>query len=136
MITWIRWVFYLTFLWIFSLPFLFLSTARYEVVKVVYPYADLSPEEESMGAERRATVMSEEAWVHLWENAIGRGVLGRMDCTHFEMGDEYRLATAAMMARGETPFVAHKPGRLARIFGVGIQFPARWQEREGWGYDS
>jgi hypothetical protein len=136
MSTWIRWLFYLTFLWIFSWLFLFLSTARYEVVKVVYPYANLSPEEENRGAERRPTAMSEEAWVHLWENAIRRGVLGRMDCTHFEMGDEYRLATAAMIARGETPFIARRPGRLARFFGVDIQFPARWQEREGWGYDS
>jgi hypothetical protein len=136
MATWVRWLFYLTFLWIFSWPFLFLSTARYEVAKVVYPYADLSPEEETRGVERRPTVMSEEAWVHLWENAIRRGVLGRMDCTHFEMGDEYRLATQAMMDRGETPFVARKPSRLAGFFGVGIQFPARWQEREGWGYDS
>jgi hypothetical protein len=133
--TWVRWFFYLTFFWILSWPFLFFSTARYEIVKVVYPYADLSPEEANRGAERRPMVMSEEAWVHLWENTIRRGVLGRMDCTHFEMGDEYRIATEAMMARGETPFVTYRPGRLARFLGVGIQFPARWQEREGWGYD-
>lgn len=32
--TWVRWVFYLSFLWIFTWPYLFFMTRRYAVVKV------------------------------------------------------------------------------------------------------
>jgi hypothetical protein len=140
MMTWIRWFFYLTFLWIFSWLFLFLATTRYEVVKVIFPYADVTPEEVNRGAERRPTVMSEAAWFQLWEKSIMRGVLGRLDCTNSEMDDEYRLATEAMVARDDMPSDAHRTGNIYQggvigLFGVGTQFSVQWQNREGWGYD-
>jgi hypothetical protein len=43
-----------------------------------------------------------------------------MDYIHFEIGDEYRLATAAIITRGKTPFIAHKPGWITRILRVGV----------------
>ncbi len=84
--------------------------------------------------------MSETAWLHLWEKSIMRGILGRLDCTHLEMDDEYRLATEAMAARDDMPSGVHRTGSIHQgsvlgLFGVGTQFSVRWQDREGWGYD-
>ncbi|RDL32661.1 Uncharacterized protein BP5553_09117 [Venustampulla echinocandica] len=137
MTTWIRWFFYLTFLWIFSWLFLFIGTARYETVMVVFPYADISPEEGNMGFPRRSTVMSETTWFDLWKQAIRRGVLGRLNCGQGEINDEYRLATEEVAARGAGHGGAAivYPDGVEGLFGVGTQFAGQWQERESWGYD-
>jgi hypothetical protein len=139
--TWIRWVFYLSFLWIFSWLYLFFATARYEVVKVVFPYADVSPEQALHGVVRTPTVMSEMAWFHLWERAIRRGVLGRLNCQKGEMDDEYRLITDNISAREDPSYDSFRsgnmyPGGVVGLFGAGGQFHGQWQERESWGYDS
>jgi hypothetical protein len=136
MTTWIRWVFYLTFLWIFSWLYLFFATARYEVVKVVFPYADASPEEALHGAVRRPTVMSEMAWYHLWERAMRRGVLGRLNCQKGEMDDEYRLTTDNIAARESPTYDCFRsgnmyPGGVVGLFGAGGQVYG-----DSWGYDS
>ncbi|KAF4627952.1 hypothetical protein G7Y89_g10201 [Cudoniella acicularis] len=130
MTTWIRWVFYLTFLWIFSWPFLFLSTAKYQVVKVVFPYANISPEDEEAGYQRRPTVMSETAWFYLWEKALRRGVLEKVECYQVDMGDEYRLATEEQAARTMNIRMDNPIG----VYGVGAQFTGQPQ-RDGWGFD-
>ncbi|CAG8950856.1 hypothetical protein HYFRA_00003073 [Hymenoscyphus fraxineus] len=143
---WIRWFFYLTFLWIFSWLYLFLATARYEVVKVVFPYADVSPEDASYGLERTPTVMSETEWFHLWEMSIKRGVFARLNCQASEMDDEYRLTTDRLLESNhiigqENPFHNLSGGGYGSrhigigAFGFNIQFPGQWQQREGWGYD-
>src|ERR1700712_2530710 len=36
---WICWIFYLTFLWIFTWPYLFFATKRYAVVNAVWPFS-------------------------------------------------------------------------------------------------
>ncbi|EPE35693.1 hypothetical protein GLAREA_05030 [Glarea lozoyensis ATCC 20868] len=135
MTTWIRWIFYLTFLWIFSWLFLFLATARYEVVKVVFPYADVLD-----GEARTPTVMSETAWFNLWERAIRRSVLGRMNCGKGEIDDEYRLTTDNIATRDDLAFDSYRsgnsyPGGVVGLFGTGGQFRGQWQERESWGCD-
>ena len=139
---WIRWIFYLTFLWIFSWLYLWLATARYEVVKVVFPYADVSPEDAVLGTARTATVMDEMTWFQLWERAIKRGVMGRLNCQESDMDDEYRLATDNLAARGDVPFDNYHSGNrfsggLGGLFGGRGQFNGQWQERlrAGWGYD-
>ncbi|KAH8687096.1 hypothetical protein BGZ60DRAFT_70 [Tricladium varicosporioides] len=129
MTRWICWVFYLSFLWILSWPFLTLATARYEVVKVVFPYADIPPEEEVRGAHRTPTVMSETAWFYLWERALRRGVLERMDCKLYDMDDAYRIATEEQASR------AFHQGGVVGLYGVGSQFVGPQQAREGWGGD-
>jgi hypothetical protein len=137
---WIRWFFYLTFLWIFSWLYLFLATARYEVVKVVFRYADVSPRDALHGIERRPTVMGEVAWFKLWEKSIRRAALSRMNCAQFDLDDEYRIATEELASRGEANLGDHRVGNsysanVVGLFGVGTQFAGHWQQREGWGYD-
>ena len=140
MTTWICWVFYVTFLWIFSWLYLFLATARFEVVRVVFPYADIPTEGASHGVARKPTVMSETAWFQLWEKSIRRGVLGRMNCQKGEMDDEYRLTTDKIAARGDPSYDSFRssnlyPGGVVGLFGMGGQSHGQWQERETWGYD-
>ncbi|OAL00561.1 hypothetical protein IQ06DRAFT_293871 [Phaeosphaeriaceae sp. SRC1lsM3a] len=70
--TWIRWVFYLTFLWIFTWPYLFFMTRRYTVVKAQWPFS-------SIGADNGKiyTTISEEQWFERWHVAVRRLVLDR-----------------------------------------------------------
>ncbi|EHK99312.1 hypothetical protein M7I_4829 [Glarea lozoyensis 74030] len=72
MTTWIRWIFYLSFLWIFTWPLLFFLTSRYEVVKSVWYYASKPPGEE-MG--RIPTTNDEVNYFYKWQSAIKRNVL-------------------------------------------------------------
>lgn len=147
MTTWVRWFFYLTFLWIFSWLYLFLATARYEVVKVIFPYADVSPEDAAHGSDRTPTVMSETEWFQLWGMSIKRAVLGRLNLQNAELDDEYRLTTDHILESdrgmeranllGGLPGAGYGTGRDVGNggFGFSIQFPGQWQQREGWGYD-
>ncbi|TVY52563.1 hypothetical protein LCER1_G006449 [Lachnellula cervina] len=138
--TWIRWVFYLTFLWIFSWPFLFFITSRYAVVKAVYEYADKPPGDD---VGRKPTVMSEVDWFNRWESTIRRAALARMVCTETFLDDAYRTATTRADARGAqvganpTPSTgnAFADGAFSLI-GQGIRVAEDFNNARGWGRDS
>jgi hypothetical protein len=139
---WIRWVFYLSFLWIISWPVLFFLTHKYEVVKVVYPYANVATEEEG---DRQCTVQSEVVWFHRWESAIKRAALARMDCTSRPLDEDYRNATANADARGviqslvqrEVPTTGNAVADSALGFLTeGLRVAQDWSVSHGWGHDS
>jgi len=69
---WICWIFYLTFLWIFTWPYLFFATKRYAVVNAVWPFSKT----DSTGAKIYTTI-SEEQWFERWNVGIRRLVLDR-----------------------------------------------------------
>ncbi|KAK4197395.1 hypothetical protein QBC40DRAFT_285646 [Triangularia verruculosa] len=70
--TWIRWVFYLTFLWIFSWPFFYFSTKTFEVVTADWGFS--RPQENG----RLAYVsISEDHIYNTWARAISRAILGK-----------------------------------------------------------
>ncbi|RDW89270.1 hypothetical protein BP6252_01302 [Coleophoma cylindrospora] len=134
---WLRWVFYLTFLWIFSWPVLFFITKRYEVVKAVFNYTSDPAESE----ERIPAVMSEMEFFQRWESAIRRGIYGRYDGV---MGDDYRIATLEADARGviasnnpQTPRTgnAFADGAL-NLLGAGLQIAGEYRDAIGWGADT
>lgn len=138
---WIRYVFYWTFMWIFAWPVLLLMTHRYQVVKVVFPYAD-TPGGGDM--QRKPTVMSEGAWFNLWESAIQRGMVARMNCESACMDDDYRLATAEADARGALQ--AREPQRAPStgnafadgafgLLSAGLRVAGDYRESRGWGGD-
>ena len=138
MTTWIRWIFYLTFLWVISWPVLFLITRKYEVVKVVYEYAD-RPEDD--GGNRTCTVMSEVDWFHRWEKAIRRAALARMVCKDRCLDEEYRAVTESVDERGRTQSTpeirtgnANADGVLG-VIGAGLRVANEWNQQRGWGGD-
>jgi hypothetical protein len=141
MTVWIRWIFYLTFLWIFAWPVLFFLTSRYEVVKGIFQYADCPP---NTNPNRKPTVMSEVAWFHRWESAIKRAALARMvNKDGACLDEEYREATERADARGEavgrTPEIprmgnAFADGALGLI-GQGLRVAEGFSAQRGWGGD-
>ncbi|KAF2500975.1 hypothetical protein BU16DRAFT_522049 [Lophium mytilinum] len=70
--TWIRWLFYLSFLWIFAWPYLFFATKRYAVVEAVWPFSTVNA-----AGQRHYTTLSEEQWFERWHVGIRRLVLDR-----------------------------------------------------------
>jgi hypothetical protein len=137
---WIRWVFYLTFFWIFAWPFLLFMTARYEVVKAIYPYASRSAEEGDVG--RQCTVMSEVDWFYRWESAVRRAAFARMNCKDAVLSDEYRESTVRADQRGEAYTRAQIPstgnafadGALG-LLGQGLRAASDFNNARGWGGD-
>ena len=51
----------------------FTGTRKYEVVKSIWPYADLARGE----GGRRCTVQEEEAWFRDWADAIKHAIVGK-----------------------------------------------------------
>jgi hypothetical protein len=139
--TWIRWLFYLTFLWILSWPFIFFITSRYAVVKAVYDYADKPPGDD---VGRKPTIMSEVDWYHRWESAIRRAALARMMCKDTCLDEEYRIATARADARGEqvgtNPQIPSTGNALAdgafSLIGQGLRVAEGFNNARGWGYNT
>lgn len=138
---WIRWFFYLTFLWVFAWPVLFFMTARYEVVKVNYRYAD---QPGGNDWERTYTVMSEVAWFNRWQSAIKRAALARMVCKDSCLDEEYRAHTELADQRGERmgrePDIprtgnAWADGALG-LLGQGLRVVDNYNSARGWGADT
>lgn len=83
--TWLRWIFYLTFLWIFSWPYLWFVTRRWEVVTAVFPYG--SPIDRP---HREFVTKSEQVFFQEWKASIRRAVLGKKQGW---IDEEYKFAT-------------------------------------------
>lgn len=66
------WIFYLTFLWIFTWPFLFFATKRYAVVRAEWPFSAVDA-----NGNKTYTTVSEEQWFERWHVALRRLVLDR-----------------------------------------------------------
>ncbi|KAF5637843.1 hypothetical protein F52700_4545 [Fusarium sp. NRRL 52700] len=71
---WICWIFYLTFLWIFSWPILFFITKRYHVVSAEWPFSLTDA-----NGQKRYTTVSEQQWVDLYGPAIKQLCLDRYE---------------------------------------------------------
>jgi hypothetical protein len=70
--TWIRWAFYLSFLWIFTWPYLFFMTKRYAVVRAEWPFSVTNEH-----GRKTYISVSEEEWFEKWYVAVKRLVLDR-----------------------------------------------------------
>ncbi|KAF4630823.1 hypothetical protein G7Y89_g7321 [Cudoniella acicularis] len=139
---WIRWVFYLTFLWVFAWPVLFLITSRYEIVKSVWAYANKKPGDE-MG--REPAVMSEIGWFHRWESTVKRAALARTKCGMERcLDEEYREMTVAADERGvradRNPQPVPSTGNAFAdgaigLLGQGLRVAENFSNARGWGGD-
>ncbi|PQE05485.1 ABC transporter protein [Rutstroemia sp. NJR-2017a BBW] len=139
----IRWFFYLTFLWVISWPVLFFLTRKYEVVTVNFPYADKL---EDTAEERRFTRMSELDWYNLWSSSIKRAALARMKCEDRSLDEAYRQATADADARGLAASASPAPlpntgnsfaDAALGVLGQGLRVAEAWSGNPNgeWGFD-
>ncbi|PNS16836.1 hypothetical protein CAC42_4800 [Sphaceloma murrayae] len=129
-IVWVRWLFYLSFLWVLAWPVLFLLTRKWEVVHAEFRTRD---------ARGRAAVRDEGEWFADWESAVQRAAYGRVKGC---VDDTYRRDTLAADAR------AQREGRggqintgnaaidgLVGFVGMGVEFLNARDQSRGWGRD-
>jgi len=89
--TWVRWIFFLTFTWIFSWPYLYFATKRWAVVKADWAFSSPTNNGKSF-----ATI-SESQWFEKWKVGIRRLVLDRYQ------GEVTEEQLEGVMARPEDP---------------------------------
>ncbi|KAL1837171.1 hypothetical protein VTJ49DRAFT_4181 [Mycothermus thermophilus] len=122
---WIRWMFYLSFLWIFSWPVLFFSTKRWEVAVAEWPFSTREPD-----LSRRFVSMSEDHIYNLWGRAIRSAVLGRRQGTL----DQRDLLTAE--TRPNDHFQHALGGSSPALLKHTLNAMTANDEQVGWGRDS
>ncbi|KAL6352596.1 hypothetical protein LRP88_13062 [Fusarium phalaenopsidis] len=142
--TWICWIFYLTFLWIFAWPVLFFTTKRYHVVRAEWPFAQVDEQ-----GRKRYTTISEEQWTSRYGPAIKQLCLDRYDGL---AGDDY---LNEVLDRGEAQQNNNQPqvdtraalGVAAAAFQGGrfnaarganslMRFVGGQNDQVGWGFDT
>lgn len=99
---WLRWIFYLTFLWIITWPYLWFMTRRWEVVTAVFPYST-APE----NGNRQFVTKSEEDFYKEWKNSIRRAVVGKKQGW---IDEEYKLATDEALSQAGADGLSRMPG--------------------------
>ncbi|KAB2576593.1 hypothetical protein BFW01_g2882 [Lasiodiplodia theobromae] len=87
--TWIRWFFYLTFLWLFTWPLLYFLTRRWSVYTVNWAFS-LGPAPNDPHGRKRYATLSEEQWFAKHRHLIKRLVLDghQGDASQFDLEDE------------------------------------------------
>ncbi|PSK40259.1 hypothetical protein B9Z65_8199 [Elsinoe australis] len=129
-IVWVRWLFYLTFLWLISWPVLFFMTKKYDVVHAVSAYRHVTG---------RPTVQDEGEWFAMWESAIQRAAYGRKQGC---LDDQYRRDMEQADARGRAearagPITTGNAAMdgFANVVGMGLNFLNDRSGARGWGGD-
>ncbi|KAK4217539.1 putative abc transporter protein [Rhypophila decipiens] len=119
---WIRWFCYITFLWIFTWPYLFFRTKVFEVVSSDWPFSTTTED-----LQTRYVTISEAQWYNMWGRAIHRAVLERRQCTL----DQQDLATAEV----PNPVWGNNNAGVD-IIRAGIGAMNEINRTVGWGYDT
>ncbi|CAK7566046.1 MAG: hypothetical protein SEPTF4163_003979 [Sporothrix epigloea] len=73
---WIQALCVLTLMIVFTWPYLFFATKRYQVVTVDWPFSRFTDQ-----GRKEYVSLSEEQWYNLWARAITNGVLGKRQAT-------------------------------------------------------
>ena len=90
---WLRWIFYLSFLWVISWPYLWFMTRRWEVVTAEFR-CSTAPECEN----KQDITKSGESFVKEWETSIRRAVL---EMKQGSIDEEYKLKTEEAKAKSK-----------------------------------
>ncbi|RSL77750.1 hypothetical protein CEP51_008788 [Fusarium floridanum] len=141
--TWICWMFYLTFLWIFAWPVLFFTTKKYHVVRAEWPFAQVNEQ-----GQKRYTTVSEEQWTSRYGPAIKQLCLDRYDGL---AGDDYlnEVLDRAESQQNNQPQIdtraalgvaaaAFQGGRFNAARGASslMRFVGGQNDQVGWGFDT
>ncbi|KAF4451250.1 hypothetical protein F53441_5752 [Fusarium austroafricanum] len=141
--TWICWIFYLTFLWIFSWPVLFFITKRYQVVSADWAFSRTAEN----GAKSYTTV-NEHQWTEMYGPAVKQLCLDRYqglagdsflnevlerqrESNHNEHAETARAAMSVANA-------AFQGGRFNAVSGARslMRFAGASSDQIGWGFDT
>ncbi|KAI8937313.1 hypothetical protein NX059_006520 [Plenodomus lindquistii] len=137
--SWVRWLFYLTFLWLFAWPALFFATKRYAVVYAQWPFSVTDAR-----GEKVYTTVSEAQWLERWHVALRRLVLQGWD------GEVDEALMRSFAARDGDPLVMGRLGignggldTAVGLVSQGLRVARAVQGGDvgrvvqgGWGYDS
>ncbi|KAK0725217.1 hypothetical protein B0H67DRAFT_479523 [Lasiosphaeris hirsuta] len=123
---WIFWLCTLTLTVLFTWPYLFFRTKRFEVVRVDWAYSVVDTSHD--GRKKYASI-SEEQWYNMWGRAISRAVLQKQQSTL----DQHDL----LMAEGAAPDFssASAEGALGFLM-AGVVAMGEVNRHLGWGGDS
>ncbi|KAL2144904.1 hypothetical protein VTI28DRAFT_8365 [Corynascus sepedonium] len=121
---WIVWLCYLTFLWLFTWPFLFFRTKWFEVAIAEWPFSVTEA-----NGNKRYVSMSEEHIFNLWGRAISRAVLSKRQGM---LSEEDLIAS---QTTPDEPFAGALAGAPS-FLREGINVITAVNRRLGWGGDS
>ncbi|KAH7368832.1 hypothetical protein B0T11DRAFT_277715 [Plectosphaerella cucumerina] len=130
LLPWVRWLFVFTLLFVFSWPWLFFRTARFEVVEAEWAFSRFV---EGAGAARREYVsVSEEHWYNMWARAIRRAVLERRQGT-LDQGD--LLAAEGAQGQAFDAQQQQQGGAMGGFVRAGVTAMNAVNQHFGWGGD-
>lgn len=121
--TWIRVLFYTTMLFLFTWPYLFFATKRFEVVVVDWPYSRYHEDQDTF----EYVSITEDQLFNLWGRAIHHAVLSKRVCTL----DQQDLITA----EGRPPIQTGNQV-VDGLVGAGIRAMNVVNQQLGWGRHS
>ncbi|KXJ93390.1 hypothetical protein Micbo1qcDRAFT_161415 [Microdochium bolleyi] len=129
--SWVQWLFTLTLLFIFSWPYLFFRTKRWEVAVAEWPFSRINEEAgagEGDSGSREFVSISEQQWYNMWARAIQRAVLARRQGTL----NQQDLAEAEQQA----PAFSSGNQTVDGLFRAGLGAMNEVNRHLGWGADS
>ena len=121
---WIVWLFYLTFLWLLTWPYLFFSTKVFEVAVVEWPFSATDAH-----GRKRYVSMSESHLYNLWGRAITRAVLNRRQGT---LTQEDLIDSQTAPSEPFSDVLQGSPGFIRE----GVNAITAFNRQFGWGGDS
>ncbi|KAK4184494.1 hypothetical protein QBC35DRAFT_455219 [Podospora australis] len=126
---WIVWLFYLTFLWIFSWPFLFFRTKNFEVVTSDWHYSKPQPD----GTVSYVS-MSEDHFYNTWARAVSRAVMAKRQAV-LDHADLVASHTGGPDVVDAVLDAFEAPGYLRNGIQASVQAITAVNRQRGWGAD-
>lgn len=122
---WICLIFYMTFMWMISWPYLFFATRKWAVVSVDWPWSV----QDEYGVKTYASI-SEGEWFRKWERVIEKAICAKQQGT----------LTMHDLIRSELPPPPFNSGsaavdRVVGVFGASIRGARELRRQWGWGGD-
>ncbi|KAK7911750.1 hypothetical protein PG985_014231 [Apiospora marii] len=124
--SWVQWLFYLTLLFIFSWPYLWLRTKRFEVAVAEWPFSRMAGND----GGREFVSISEDQWYNMWARAVRNGVLEKRQA----------VLDQADLRRAHEPQATFESGNATMDSAVGfvragVSAMNEVNRQLGWGYD-
>ncbi|CAK1358757.1 hypothetical protein CB0940_02261 [Cercospora beticola] len=137
-ITWIRWIFYLTFLWLITWPILYFMTKRWSTYNVNWYWKMYNNGPEG-SVERYATI-SESDWIKRHANLVQSLVLDKYHGDASEVPSDIAVNTERRRSEIRVPNVNLRGGGIGAAVGLLQSGVSVWNQANGrgdagWGSD-